>query len=87
MIDELVFHENKSGADDPNDGLWQDPIAHKTFDGNSLLEALRISGAWLDLHIAQVNALNVFPVPDGDTGTNMSLTTRAALDERSSEQG
>lgn len=81
MIDELVFHENKSGADDPNDGLWQDPIAHKTFDGNSLMEALRISGAWLDLHIAQVNALNVFPVPDGDTGTNMSLTTHAALDE------
>ncbi len=36
-------------------------------------------GAWLKLHVAQVNALNVFPVPDGDTGTNMFLTTQAAL--------
>lgn len=28
-----------------------------------------------------INSLNVFPVPDGDTGTNMSLTLRTALDE------
>lgn len=27
----------------------------------------------------EVNALNVFPVPDGDTGTNMSLTSKSAL--------
>ena len=50
-------------------------------DGHSLLISLRAGGAWLERHVAQVNALNVFPVPDGDTGTNMSLTMRAALAE------
>ena len=81
MSDELAFHENEDASDDPLDVARQDPTTHMTFDGNALLDALRVSGAWLDLHIAQVNALNVFPVPDGDTGTNMSLTMRAALDE------
>jgi DAK2 domain fusion protein YloV len=35
----------------------------------------------LEKHAAAVNALNVFPVPDGDTGTNMLLTMNAALAE------
>lgn len=34
----------------------------------------------LDFHKAEVNALNVFPVPDGDTGTNMSLTMKSAVE-------
>ncbi len=34
---------------------------------------------WLEQHVEQINALNVFPVPDGDTGTNMLLTLRAAV--------
>ncbi|MDO5715116.1 MAG: DAK2 domain-containing protein [Tissierellia bacterium] len=34
---------------------------------------------YLVLHKDEVNALNVFPVPDGDTGTNMSLTAKSAL--------
>jgi len=33
---------------------------------------------WLERHHQAVNALNVFPVPDGDTGTNMLLTMRSA---------
>lgn len=33
----------------------------------------------LDVNKAQVDALNVFPVPDGDTGTNMSLTMNSAV--------
>jgi hypothetical protein len=37
--------------------------------------------AWLERHKEIVNALNVFPVPDGDTGTNMFLTMRAAWRE------
>jgi hypothetical protein len=36
---------------------------------------------FLDKHKQAVNALNVFPVPDGDTGTNMSLTMLAAAKE------
>jgi len=35
----------------------------------------------LESRKAYVNSLNVFPVPDGDTGTNMSLTLKTALDE------
>ena len=36
-------------------------------------------GRWLTLHRRFLNRLNVYPVPDGDTGTNMSLTIRGAL--------
>ena len=50
-------------------------------DGECLLRCLKAASVWLDRHVSQINALNVFPVPDGDTGTNMSLTMRAALDE------
>lgn len=47
--------------------------------GDGLLQALRHAVAWLDRHAAVIDALNVFPVPDGDTGLNMSMTLRAAL--------
>lgn len=50
-------------------------------DSANLLAALRAACDWLELHRDAVNALNVFPVPDGDTGTNMLLTMRAALAE------
>ena len=35
----------------------------------------------LHANVQQVNALNVFPVPDGDTGTNMNLTLTSGVDE------
>ena len=35
----------------------------------------------LEINRAKVDALNVFPVPDGDTGTNMSLTMQSAIAE------
>jgi len=37
--------------------------------------------AWLERHVGSLNAINVFPVPDGDTGTNMYLTMRSTLEE------
>jgi DAK2 domain fusion protein YloV len=37
------------------------------------------AATWLERHVDGVNALNVFPVPDGDTGTNMFLTMRSTL--------
>lgn len=50
-------------------------------DGKTLRDAI-ISGANnISKHRAEVDELNVFPVPDGDTGTNMSMTTQAARDE------
>jgi DAK2 domain fusion protein YloV len=37
--------------------------------------------SWLEKCSSEIDALNVFPVPDGDTGTNMMLTMRATIDE------
>jgi DAK2 domain fusion protein YloV len=48
--------------------------------GAGLLDAIRSAVANLENHVDEINALNVFPVPDGDTGTNMLATVRAALD-------
>src|SRR5207248_7466482 len=42
--------------------------------------ALQSASTWLTANAERVNALNVFPVPDGDTGTNMSMTLQAAVD-------
>jgi DAK2 domain fusion protein YloV len=51
------------------------------FDGQDLKRALLAGASWLEQHREIINALNVFPVPDGDTGTNMSATMRAAVKE------
>jgi DAK2 domain fusion protein YloV len=49
---------------------------------SSQYKELMIAGlTWLRTNQESVNALNVFPVPDGDTGTNMVLTLQAAVDE------
>lgn len=48
-------------------------------DGKLLKRLLVAGGRWLSLHRGVLNELNVFPVPDGDTGTNLSLTMRGAL--------
>src|SRR6266852_1401357 len=49
------------------------------FDGQDLKKALLVAAAWLEEHREAINALNVFPVPDGDTGSNMSATMQAAM--------
>ncbi len=50
-------------------------------DGVVLREMFSTATAWLEKSVAEVDALNVFPVPDGDTGTNMLLTMRSAVEE------
>ena len=46
------------------------------------------AAACVEQHKQQINELNVFPVPDGDTGTNMSLTlSAAAADLRAAGEG
>ncbi len=52
----------------------------RSADGASFLKAFRSGVADLAAHVDEINALNVFPVPDGDTGSNMLATVRAALD-------
>lgn len=51
----------------------------ETWGGQDLKRALTAATAWLTRNAESINALNVFPVPDGDTGTNMALTMQAAI--------
>lgn len=48
-------------------------------DGLALADYYQAGARWLAQHAARLDALNVFPVPDGDTGTNMRLTLEAAV--------
>jgi DAK2 domain fusion protein YloV len=50
-------------------------------DGRLLKRLVRAGLVWLNTNQQIINSLNVFPVPDGDTGTNMSLTMQAAFQE------
>jgi DAK2 domain fusion protein YloV len=50
-------------------------------DGQTLKEMIVSGTAWLGKSALDINAINVFPVPDGDTGTNMALTMQFALQE------
>ena len=56
-------------------------MARRSCDGEGLLAAFRAAVANLETHVDEINGLNVYPVPDGDTGSNMAATVRAALDE------
>ena len=62
-------------------------MARRSCDGDGLLEAFRAAVANLEAHVDEINALNVYPVPDGDTGSNMLATVRAALEEAESVAG
>ncbi len=53
----------------------------ESWDGEELLSAMRHAARVLANHKEEVNALNVFPVPDGDTGSNMVATVQAAVAE------
>ncbi len=50
-------------------------------DGQALKRLVEAGLTWLRANQQVVNALNVFPVPDGDTGTNMVLTMQSAYNE------
>jgi len=56
------------------------PVVQTELDGQGLKSALIAAKAHLEQHIDEVNALNVFPVPDGDTGINMFLTMESAVE-------
>jgi uncharacterized protein len=60
-------------ASEQSDGRW--------WDASTTTLALRAVVRTFESHIDSINALNVFPVPDGDTGTNMHLTLQAAVEE------
>ena len=52
-----------------------------TCSGRELREMFCVATRWLERNTTIINALNVFPVPDGDTGTNMLLTMRSTMAE------
>ena len=52
-----------------------------SISGQELREMLATATGWLEKSASDIDALNVFPVPDGDTGTNMLLTMRSGIDE------
>ncbi|AOM83229.1 DAK2 domain-containing protein [Salisediminibacterium beveridgei] len=53
----------------------------KTIEGHTLAEMLQSGANNLSNHSKKIDALNVFPVPDGDTGTNMNLTITSGIKE------
>lgn len=59
----------------------RDKFRETPLDGQALKQLVEAGLTWLRTNQQTVNALNVFPVPDGDTGINMVLTMQAALDE------
>ena len=62
-------------------------MARRSCDGEGLLGAFRAAVANMEAHVDEINALNVYPVPDGDTGSNMYATVKAALDEAEAVAG
>lgn len=55
------------------------PGTAQIWSGQDYAAAFRHAADWLAAHRDEVNALNVFPVPDGDTGTNMAMTMSASV--------
>ncbi len=62
-------------------------MARRACDGDGLLGAFRAAVMNLEAHVDEINALNVYPVPDGDTGSNMLATVKAALTEAEAAAG
>ena len=66
-----------------NDAVYEAGLAEDVMDpmgGRGLAGMARAATSLLEAHSHLANALNVFPVPDGDTGTNMLLTMRAVAE-------
>jgi len=62
-------------------------LSNTTINAELFREMIHSGAMLLEQHRQEVDSLNVFPVPDGDTGTNMAMTMRSTLREVSQEQG
>ena len=69
------------GLDSPDTQKRLEKFRKAPMDGQSLKRLVEAGLTWLRTNHQTVNALNVFPVPDGDTGTNMVLTMQSAYNE------
>lgn len=59
----------------------------RRIDGALFCELVRAGAANLCLHADEINDLNVFPIPDGDTGSNMLLTVRGGVCQSAPGEG
>jgi len=69
------------GLESPETQKRLEKFRKAPMDGQSLKRLVEAGLIWLRTNQQMVNALNVFPVPDGDTGTNMVLTMQSAYNE------
>lgn len=60
--------------------------AIRHFGPKDLTKAFTFATEWLGVYVEEVNALNVYPVPDGDTGTNMHLTMQSVRRQLEQEE-
>ena len=63
----------------PELSVLREPL--REIAGEQVLAGLTSALSWLEANQQEINDLNVFPVPDGDTGSNMYLTLRSAVEE------
>jgi len=75
--EEMGAREAKGRGDEPS----QVPDDLLLCDADCYVKMVEAGATWLQNHVEYINSLNVYPVPDGDTGINMYLTVQAALQE------
>jgi len=75
---------NRTIVDEKQPTIINQAKANQSINGKQFKLFIEASLRWLRANQQLVNSLNVFPVPDGDTGTNMLLTMQAAYNEISS---
>src|SRR6202035_4292631 len=63
----------------PELAVLREPL--RQIGGEQVLAGLTAALSWLEANQQEINDLNVFPVPDGDTGSNMFLTLRSAVED------
>src|SRR5580692_4492891 len=63
----------------PELAVLREPL--REIGGEQVLAGLTAALSWLEANQQEINDLNVFPVPDGDTGSNMYLTLRSSVEE------
>jgi len=61
-------------------------VVHTRLDGQLFSQMVYLGAQKLQHNVKVVDSLNVFPVPDGDTGTNMNLTLSSGVDELSRKE-
>jgi len=77
----------QTDCDAENDQHSEYPDLLLLCNGECFRRMVEAGAVWLEQHVEYINSLNVYPVPDGDTGINMHLTMQAALREMNTADG